>query len=698
MKKAIFILAMISISAAVSGQADLTTGEQLQSQIRLGIYTHASSGSQDWAREFDGREFNSFGIELFNSYGFNGPTQYWLDARDVIIGDEDINFSLASANTLGISLGTSKLTHRLPRTPSINPFIAQMFANLSLPAPVPGDTGDAIIDLSPGVDFHLNRRVNSFDLGLTPRGNEGNRFVASWWQELESGTRQLLFRARAAAPGIIGNRQRGGAAVPIDRSTNEGALGADIRLGKSSVVNYRLTDTEFTNNGTRPGGALSTVFPLNALTQFNSKTTTNAFKARSKLSDQLYFTGTYSNKNRANLTSKIPANPGTTYQNAGMPLGAKIRVQNTNLGLTFLATSTLSLTGRWRRYDLDNEVPPVFSISGTPPVVAAQPDNTSLSREVTSTALDASYTGIRKAYLKLGFERRDTKRSVSPIHPPHPADEFEHPFTSDSTQADIVRLGARYYPTQGLSFSANFEDWNVDQPGYAGTPTDRQKINVNATYLIKDNLALYGDFIQTRDKNDQVRVASIPTLVTAPVPPLTPPQATAYAEDRENAAGQGYKNNVETTMLGAWYGLSPKLTLDTYFSKSSVDASATLIFGSDPGFLPNLAPDFTPFKADSDQWSFGSTYVLNPKWRLISRFSTSNSTGKTLVTVFPGGLGPTWTPVDVDSNRWTLGFTYDMSVRERLILDYSVLDWKDKIDSSQSGRFNLVRLAWSETF
>ena len=90
--------------------------------------------------------------------------------------------------------------------------------------------------------------------------------------------------------------------------------------------------------------------------------------------------------------------------------------------------------------------------------------------------------------------------------------------------------------------------------------------------------------------------------------------------------------------------------------------------------------------------------MLNPKWRINGRFLTTDSEGKTLITVFPGGLGPTWTPVDVNSKRWTLGFSFDMSAGERLILDYSILDWKDHIDSSQNGRFNLLRLAWSQTF
>jgi hypothetical protein len=692
MKKAILLLAMILISSAAFAQADLTTGEQTLGEIRLGIYTHTSDGNQDWVREFDGRSFGIFGIEQLNSYGFNGPTQYWLDARDLIIGDEDVSFSLATRNKVGISLGTSKLTHRLFRTPSINPFIAEMYANLGLPAPVPGNTGDSILDLSPGAVFHMDRRVNDFALHVTPKGSEGSRFVASWWQELENGTRQHIFRARAAAPGIIANRQRGGAATPIDRSTNESTLGADLRLGKASVVNYRFSDTEFSGGTTRPGGTLSAVNPLNALTQFDSKTTNNSLRARSKLSDTLYFTGTHSTKDRSNLTSKFP----TGYDGAGTPTGAKVKVQNTNLGLTFLATDVLSVTGRWRKYELDNEVPPAFSLSGTPPVPAADATNMSLSREVTSTEVNASYTGIPKAYLKLGFENRDTERLVGSSHPP--LDESDYALIRESTETNILRFGARYHPTHSLSFSANLEDWNTDNAGYAAAPTDRKKISANATYMVKSNLALYGDFVQSKDENKEVRVASIPTLTVAPVPALTPAEAEAYAEERLDAAGQGYKNDMKTTMLGAWYGLTPKLSLDTYWSKSSIDADATLIFGFETGYLPHLAPDFAPYQADTDQWSLGAIYKLSPKWRLNGRFLNSRSQGKTLISVLPGGLGPTWTPVDVDSKRWTLGFAYDISPKDRLILDYSILDWKDHIDSGQSGRFNLLRLAWSSSF
>ena len=78
------------------------------------------------------------------------------------------------------------------------------------------------------------------------------------------------------------------------------------------------------------------------------------------------------------------------------------------------------------------------------------------------------------------------------------------------------------------------------------------------TYLIKENFALYGDFVQNKEKNDEIRVATIPTLVATPVPPLTDDQINAYNQARENAAGQGCENDVKNTILGAWYGLTPK--------------------------------------------------------------------------------------------------------------------------------------------
>lgn len=699
MKKAIFLLAVILISSVAYAQGDLTAAESLQSDMRLGMYTYSSEGTQDWVREFDGRRFDRFGIEEFNAYGFNGPMQYSFDARDLMIGDEDFNFSLASGNVLGVTLGTSKLTHRLFRVPEINPFLAQEYDRLGLPAPDPDadggrGTGDSIKDLSPGVVFRMDRRVNDFAVNVTPRGSDGNRFVASWWQELENGTRQHIFRAGTppvGSPLPISRRQRAGAAVPIDRSTNEGALGTDLRLGKTSVLNYRFTDTEYSDSGNRAGGDLGDLNPLDRLSRSDSKTTNNSFKARSKLSDRLYFTGAHSTKNRKNLTSMFP----TGYDGEGTPLGAQVKVQNTNLGLTLLAMDGLSVTGRWRKFELDNGVPPIFRLSGTPPVPAADATNMSLSREVTSTEVNASYTGIPKTYLKLGFENRETERLVGSSHPP--LDESEYALIRESTETNILRFGARYHPTQSLSFSANFEDWNTDNSGYVATPTDRQKISVNGTYMVKSNLALYGDFISSKDENKEMRVPSIPNLTVAPVPALTPEEEEEYAEERMHAAGQGYKNDTKATVLGAWYGLTPKLTLDTYWGKTSIDATAALIFGMEGDRLPHLA-DLAPYTADTNQWSLGATYAISPKWRLNGRFLNSSSQGKTLISVLPGGLGPIWTPVDVGAKRWTVGFSYNISAKERLTFDYSILDWKDKIDTSQSGRFNLCRVAWTGKF
>lgn len=708
-------LIVVALCSPVLCQVDILKGQDERGDLRIGLFTHDADGSQNSVREFDGRTFDVWGIESLDSYGYSGDTQYWLSARDLILQDEDIDFSLAQKNQLSLNLSTSSLIHRFARVPAINPFLDEVsggsvtFRDNGAPITV-GRNGDTFLDLSPGIDFKMRRRVNSFQLGLTPCPKQRGRLILGWWEELEGGNRQLLFRARADAPlaGIL-NRQRGGAEIPINRSTKEGSLGTDLQVGKTSALNYRYLNTEFTDSGTRPTDAvLSSITPLKTFTRFSSKTTSNVFKARSRITDRLFFTGVHTERNRANVTANLPASHSLT---AGAPtgtvdsslLGSKVEVNSTNLAVSYLATNTLTLTGRWRKFDQDNQVPPVFSISSSG-VVADTPDNQALSREVTSLDLSGTYTGIRKAYVKLGFEHRQTDRRLNPIHPPHAGgedEEFEHPFTHQPTKSDIWRLGVRYYPTVKLSLNGNLEKWDTENPGYIGLPTDRTKTNINATYMVRNNFALYGDFVRSDDENKDVSIlfADIPT---------SPPAVSdaAYRALRELAAGQGFDNEFTTTDIGAWYAVNPKLTLDVNMGKSSIDTSTLWIMGtsataatSTAGPRPNLEPAITPFEADNNQWSLGANYALAPRWRVNGRFTSSNSEGKTLLdpSIFPGTLS-TWTPVDVDSNRWTVGFAYDITAKDRLLLNFSVLDWSDNIDASQDGRFNIWRLAWSSSF
>jgi len=707
----IAVLALIAaVRAPVLGQVELIKGQDARAEARIGLYVDDADNNQDWVREFDGRTFDLFGIELLNAYGYSGGTQYWLSARDLINKNEDVDFSLGYENRFSLNLSTSSLTHRLDRVPAINPFLnvvsdgSVLFRDNLAPVSI-GSTGDTFLDLSPSGEFRLDRRVNDFRLNLTPCRARRGRLIGGWWQELEGGSRQQLFRARATTDGVINDRQRGAARLPIDRSTEQGSLGADLQVGKNSVLNYKFANTVFTDNGTRPTDpVLSTVFPLNQMTRFNSETRSNVFKARTRITDRLHFTGVHINKDRENETSTIPTTPTSDpYVGAGSPLGAKVDIDSTNLALTFLATDALSLTARWRKFDQDNLVPPVFQKSDP-----TAPQNQALSRDLTSLDLSATYAGISRTFLKLGFERRKTDRRTNPLHPPHDDEGFEHPFTRQPTESDIWRLGVRYHPSLGFNVSGNLELWNTDNPGYVGLPTDRTKINLNATYMVRNNLALYGDFFRLDEENKDVFIGfdDIPTLATPPAGP-----DPVYEEERQLAAGQNFDNEIDVLTLGAWYAVNPKLTLDANLVSSNIDTSSLWIIGVSPGHFsddefvadtPHLLPDFVPYDAENDQWSVGATYMLNAKSRIYGRFLSSDSEGKTVLPQspspgYPGTLS-TWTPIDVAMNRWTLGFAYQMSPKERLLLDFSIVDWEDNIDSDNDGRFSIWRLAWSTMY
>ncbi|MHB1189527.1 MAG: MtrB/PioB family outer membrane beta-barrel protein [Armatimonadota bacterium] len=493
------------------GQVDLTNGQAGQSEIQIGMYSDSAEGNQDTVREYDGRQFNLWGLELLNSYGYDGPSQYWFTARDLILGNDDIAFDLGYANELSLRLATQAMTHRFARIPEINPYLAPLgFSGFTDPAT---PFGDAFIDLTSDRSLGIDRRVNDFRTRLTP-GVGNIALVGTWWQELENGSLQGMFY----------NGSRQSADFLIDRTTEEGTLGTDIKIGSGSAVSYRVENNEFSENA---GTAVVSGTFLDNTKIPNIKTNSSVLKARSKLGDRLYFTGAQINRSRDNETTALVEHPD-------------IDISSTNAGLTFLASDTLSLTGRYRNYKLDDNFEPLLNSS-------SQLTNYQHDRSERSLQLDASYTGVPRMQLRAGFEHRNTERKLNSDFEPG---YEEYPLAvNESTDADIWSAGIRYNPTTRLSLSGRFEDWSITDPAYKGSPTDRRKMSVSATYLAADNLGIYGDFSKSEESNDivHVPVADIPITATD----------TTEEEERLEAAGQGYNNDLTTGVIGLWYAVSP---------------------------------------------------------------------------------------------------------------------------------------------
>ena len=681
MKKLLLLTTLVMSLAAWAPalcQVDLKKGEASSTDFSLGLFHKDENGNQDWIREYDGRAFNP-GIESLESYGYKGRTAYRLDLRDVIIQDEDVAFDWSFANAYGLKFTTSRLTHRLARIPAVNPSLVGTDAGAN------PTEGDVFFDLAPGTDFRIRRRTSQLGLNLTPWTQQKLRVVGAWWQEAESGAKQVLFRGRAPLPGepllpvspLVNNRF--GGALGIDRKTNEAIGGLDMAVGKSSAVSYRFVNTKLDEDNGRPLAGTTAAPPLTRIIAPTTETNSHIIKARARISDNIYFTGVQVNRNRRNRTSTLDA-VGTA-----LPRTNEVNIDSTNLSLSFFATDSLTLTGRYRRYVLDNRVPPVL--------VAGVADNQASSRKESSGLIEATYNGISRVFLSSSYEALAVDRKMSALHVGH--EEFEHPFTSTDTNTTIWRSSVRYYPTSKLNLSGSYQRSNIDDPGYSGTPTDSQKLDAQATYMVTDNFGLYGNYNRWSEDNGQVRVplADIPT-----------PGVDATGQElRAAAAGQGYRNKVTTGNIGAWYAITPKLTFDANYGTVDTRAGALWIIGTDPAFLPQLFPYFAPYNADNTLWAAGLTYSFHPRWRVYGRFMNSDTTGKMLINLTTSAgaglpVGPTWLPVDVNERRYTIGFGYDLSVAEQLLLEASVSDWEDKIDSSQSGQFSVVRFAWGHKY
>ena len=673
---------VVALSAPALGELDMINGSDEDTSSTLSFYAQDPDGDQNWVREYDGRRFgNVFGIEDFFTLGYNGPYQYTFGLRDLTVGNQDVGTDVTFKNQLGLSIVTTGLTHRLPVIPEIDPFLAGTAAAGTPATPSQIGTraagGNEFLNLDPNNSYRIDRRVTDYALRTMPKSGWGPRLVLGIWEEKEQGDAQLLFRSRQAQPGVIAGSQRGSASVPINRFTHEDRLGFDWPIANTAVVNYRYYNTKFQEYAGRPTDPREDFAPLNSLTRIGTKMHNNVIKARAKITDRLHFTGSQINKSRSNFLATLSS-------------PTRIDINATNAALTYMATDTLTVTGRYRRMDLDNGVGVVLDDDGLP-------TNQALSRDVRRLDLDASYTGLARTYLSGGFSHSDITRSVNALHATH--EEFEHPFTSPSTKAATWRAALRMYPTSQLSLTGNYLNTNADDSGYGGVPNENTQINANATYMLRDNMAVYGDLSKVNQRNSQIRVN------TALIP--TPSTDAAGAAIRNAAAGQGYTNEFITSTIGAWYALNSKLTVDVTYGHIEMNSAALWIIGTDPAFPPQLLPDYVPFKGNNNQMAYGATYAFRPKWRAFGRFGNSRSSGHDLIsavsvdaagTQTPLPIGPVWAPFSVVAQFYTLGFAHDISLKDTLSLNVSVSKWTDQIDAAQDGSYSLWRLAWSHGF
>ncbi len=670
---------VLLLSNAVFAEVNLLTATDSRKEVTVGTYDPVSSGNQTRIREWDGRDFTALGIESFSTYGYNLGTQYWFDARDLTLGDESIYFGVASRNTLTFRGGTNMLTHRLIRTPVINPWIALQRAGLTTPAAVTiGTSWDSLLDLSPNAQFSTEDRFTNLDLNWNVDANQRFGLVTGWWQESQHGQQQLLFRAREAKAGVIANRTRGSVAWPIDRETNEGTIGGDVAIGSNSVVNLRWTDIKFGDN--RPDIAPRSrldFLPLNATTRVKSETQSRIIKARTNITDNLQFTGVQINRERTS-NGYIPAG----YSAAGTFMSRITNLDSTNLSLNYRATDSLSFTGRWRQFDNDDNVPQILSASST------VTSNLQSSRNIHSLDIESIYTGVNRTYLRFGYENRQSDRTNNNFDPGET--EVALPFTSASTDTNIWRAALRYHPIMPLNISGNYETSHSDTSEFTGSPNNRTKTNLNATYMICDNAAIYGDFSKLDENNSEIREAGV-------IPDTA--VDTAGQDARELAAGQGLKNAFTTTSIGTWLAVNDRLTLDVNYGAVETSSSTLWIVGFESAFPPHLPAQVVPYNANDTQWSAGANYLLSKKVKLNAGFLHSTSNGSSLVDPKKfAGLGPEWTPFKVKQDRWTVGVRYGISSNDSLDLDYSYGKWTDEVDAAQTGQFQLYRLAWKRSY
>ena len=679
------MLVVLSSPAVLCQENVLETGDS-RAEMQIGYGTATSQDNQTWVREYDGRHFVGPNINQLSYYGYkNSGIQFWLNARDLFVGDSDVGLGFAGKDRWSMSAGTSSLTHRLGSYPANTPWLAGQLRDLgfTFTGAKQGDTWGSFIDRSPDAQFSIDRQVNDLKLYVNANPASTMGLALRLWQEREVGQQQANMRAREATnhAGLSTSRFYVGA-LPIDRETSESNMGTDLVIG-NTVLNYRFVCTNLSNgNNIAHGSALDYARPGDSLTIINSLTRGRVVKLRSKITEKLELTGVNISKQRTSDANNI-----TTATTVGSGNARVNRVSNdsTNVALNFRPMDTLSFMGRWSRATSDNQVPFLYTTSNL-----VVPYDVTTSGDRTSYEFEGVYTGIRRTFLRLGLEQRNLTRKQSDVFPNVDEDDsgFRFPFTSPSTKWSIMRGALRYSGISNLNVSANYETWRSGNSGFSGMPNNKTKATANATYMLRDNIVVYGDISSLRESNNQIRVDPVPTSSV---------NATAQEEREWEAPGQSMKNETTTTSLGAWYSVNEKLTLDANVGWVASTASNMWILG-----VSNSNPEYTgivPIDSHNNQWTTSANYVLNNRFTVRGGFTSANTDGATTVDSAQfAGLGPKWAPIGIKQAIWSVGLGYGLSKKDRVDLEFSNSNWKDEVDSANTGNFQLYRLTWARTF
>lgn len=656
MKTRIIILLAALLCSTAYAQTDLVNGNDSKTEFILGIYPSQNpSGNQDWVQEYDGRKFDmAVGVEKFEAYGYNGPLAYSLQANDLTLADEDVRFNGMYANTFGIKLSTSALTHRRAPYYGANSWLVG----------TPGAGLDPYVkigDANPS--FLIKRRVNQFDIRTTPESTKAIRLVLENWQQTKTGPTQVV--ARFGSPSA-----KRSAVIQTDSVTTSTTLGADAAIGRESAINFRNIESQYEQRAGRGvAGTVTGVKPLDRLTRVDSKTSTQVYKLRTKLGKSTYVTGAQTYSRRTDPNAPNPAIAASSTLPA-IPSGslAANTTSTTNLAVTTLLGDSTTITAGYKRYDQKGNA------------YNYERSELAVGKNKESVTIDATYTGIKKTYLKAGYESQTTNYKLG--------EDPAAPWLNTSNKANIFRAGLRMHPTDKLNIQSNFENWDGNSAVFQGTKKDRTKFDFNTTYMLKDNLAIYGIYNQTKDKNGDIRIDPVPIVGTA-----------ADVLTRFAAAGQNYKGDLTSTIIGSWFAVNSQLTLDLSWSNIGTRAQSLWVLavsGTDQ------QDGLVPFNTDNDQWNVGATYQINPVWRVRCAYLDSASRGKATIHPKAGtsvaAFGPDWLPISVHQEAWSLGLSREISKNDSLDIDFSLASFNDKVDPSNSGDFGLWRIGWTRSF
>lgn len=426
----------------------------------------------------------------------------------------------------------------------------------------------------------------------------------------------------------------------IKQKTKDLTLGAEVTVGPLAV-SYTHLQRKFDENGDTlthkyniPSSYIPGSFKFTGTQEValvpDAEMSIDTLKAKIDLPLRSNIYGSYSWGKRENEHNK-----------------KDVDFKTANIRLTSSPVDPLTMTGKYMKQDIDNNV------SGA------------VSRDITQIGGDAAYRLWKGTTLRLGYEWENTDR-----------DNYHE---AESTGTRTLKASVQSKIVKGLDGSLRYKFKDTDNPAFHSTPEKTNDIFAGVIYTPISRLSFNTSYQYIKDKNDDSKHEDrTGTFIIgtwfAPIEKLNVSLSYTYRDNKITDTMQyGFGiSAVDVPYVFKDYDAPYTEKANTYMIAMDVPVNKKLSLSADLSY--------TSTKASFDTGDFNNIY--NPKTKL---YDTGTDIGES-------------TKVEVNYIDIGCGAEYQIAKNTMLSAKYTYRKYDDRINNDNDGREHLVFLTLGQKF